>query len=330
MENTSDLIEVGNTIRLSRVAEQIAEIEGGAADILWVMRLCIDKDVRVCIKIAEPIYVWRWQEEPDFYADMPVMGLGDYIEPITGIFFLFSSTLETLIVDRVAKCSTLYLPNDSWGGGVEHLDIASHRHFLKQSFAEELKNKSTIPGLKRIENDMQAMIDRASDTDYLVIDTNDLYMSKKDMDRLLQLGAKEQEPASKISQNDILKNTVQALPKDQPIDVESENTPIEKQSEKLHQDEEVSRPPTRERKTRPLLEACLKRYAEKNPASTHPATAIQLMNFCIKEGVNGYSGLKVEGSGSVKKIVSSDIEGGFVTWNSFKKAFDKKNDVKQT
>lgn len=197
MENTSDLIDVGNTIRLSRVAEQIAEIEGGAADILWVMRLCINRGVRVCIKIAEPIYVWRWESDPGFYADLPVMGMGDYIESMTGIAFLFSSALETLIVDRVAKCSSLYLLNDSWDGGVEYLDIASHRHFLKQAFAEELKNKGTIPGLRRIENDMQAMIDSASDADYLVIDTNDLYMSKKDMDRLLQLGAKEQKPAAK-------------------------------------------------------------------------------------------------------------------------------------
>ncbi|SKA87925.1 hypothetical protein SAMN02745130_02898 [Thiothrix eikelboomii] len=269
------LQDVGNTIRLSRVAEQIAEIEGGAADILWVMRLCIDRGVRVCIKIAEPIYVWRWGNDPGFYVDLPVMGMGDYIEPMTGIAFLFSSTLETLIVDRVAKCSSLYLPNDSWDGGVEHLDIASHRHFLKQSFAEELKNKSTIPGLKRLENDMQAMIDRASDTDYLVIDTNDLYMSKKDMDRLLQLGAKEQEPASKISQSDVLKNTVQALPKDQPVDVESENIPIEKQSEQFQQDEEAGEPAAKKHKYDEWQAAVNDEYS-KNNRQSHSAICARL------------------------------------------------------
>ncbi|TXH72906.1 MAG: hypothetical protein E6Q85_06215 [Thiothrix sp.] len=220
MENTSDLIEVGNTVRLSRVAEQIAEIEGGDADILWVIRLCIDRGVRVCIKIAEPIYVWRWGSDPGFYADLPVTGMGDYIEPLTGVVFLFSSTLETLIIDRVVKCSSLYLPNDSWDGGVEHLDIASYRHFLKQAFAEELKNKSTTPGLKRIENDIHAMIDGASDTDYVVIDTNDLYMSKKDMGRLFQVGVKEEEAAFKISENDAFKNTVHTLPKYQPTEIE--------------------------------------------------------------------------------------------------------------
>lgn len=204
MNCDGELIEVGATVRLSKVAEQIAEIEGGDADILWVMRLCIDRGVRICIKIAEPIYVWRWERDPGFYADLPVMGMGDYIEPMTGVAFLFSSTLETLIIDRVAKCNSLYLTNDLWDGGLEHLYIASQRHFLKQSFAEELKNKNAIPGLKRIERDMQAMIDRASDTDYLVIDTNDLYMSKKDVDKLFNQHPQKQDledkqEASRIS-----------------------------------------------------------------------------------------------------------------------------------
>lgn len=80
----------------------------------------------------------------------------------------------------------------------------------------------------------------------------------------------------------------------------------------------------RDRKTRPLLEACLKRYAEKKPSSPHPATPDQLMNVCAKEGVDGYVGLTLEGTGKCKKVVSPDIEGGYVNWRTFKNAFNEK------
>ncbi|MEZ5535349.1 MAG: hypothetical protein R3F02_06955 [Thiolinea sp.] len=196
---------VGKTISLERAAKLLSDIDNDEPCQRWTLRFCLSKFVKVCIKLPSPVLTWEREKEPDYDSNLPIMGMGDYIDRRTGILFLPHSVVENFTYpdSDEESCSRFYVRDESWSSGFKEVEIASRRHYLQQIYKDALDEPPATSGyLKRSQDEIREYIEAASNDSYLSIGIENLYIWKEDFEAALntndeKLAARQEQPMYK-------------------------------------------------------------------------------------------------------------------------------------
>ncbi len=344
-----DSLHTGKTISLTKVSQLLAKKDDDYPDLQWTLRYCLEKYIKVCIKIVCNVLVWEREEGnyknnacgkcseiskereklidqgkdeeeqlPSYCTDChmtspPMMGKGDYIRNRNGIFFINREDMEQLINHDSINVDRFYVIDYVESGESSQPNYKQVEVASDREWyiwSVEKELADENPDLaKQLLKEYQDTPD--SDIAYVEVKISDIYCWKEDVERTLTIEPIDNLIIAQENQDKIITKNGDIEQPDQDTSIATSIT------------DEPIKPPAKTIKNRDtpahsFIQCALNEYKKQNSNSL-PLCFEELFVFCRGKHLGG--GYKIREKNETVFLHPDDKSG--VHKRTLKRQFDK-------